>query len=59
MVPGNLTISRAARASKLLLAVMAGLDIHPDKFESVLDAFREEQLYACFSSMIKESYGKY
>ena len=50
--------TRGARACTLMLAVMAGLDIHPDKFESALDAFREEPVYAEFSSMIKETYGK-
>ena len=55
---GNVTTSRAVRASKLMLAVMAGLDIHPDKFESALGVFREEPVYAQFSSMIRETYGK-
>ena len=55
---GNVTISRVVRASKLLLAVMAGLDTHPDKLESVLGAFREEHVYAQFSSVINESYSK-
>ena len=55
---GNVTTSRAVRASKLMLAVMAGLDIHPDKFESALDVLREDTVYAQFSSMIKETYGK-
>ena len=49
---------RGARACTLMLAVMAGLDIHPDKFESALDIFREEPVYAQFSSMIRETYGK-
>ena len=52
---GNMTTSRVVRASKLMLAVMAGLDIHPDKFESALDVFRVEYVYAKFSSMIKKS----
>ena len=55
---GNVTTSRAVRASKLMLAVMAGLDIHPDKFESALDVFRDECVYAKFSRMVKESYGE-
>ena len=55
---GNATISRVLRTSKLMLAVLAGLDIHPDKFESTLDVFREEPVYAQFSSMIRETYGK-
>ena len=55
---GNATTSRAVRASKLMLAVMAGLDIHPDKFESALDVFREEHVYAQFSSMVKECNSK-
>ena len=55
---GKVTTSRVVRASKLMLAVMAGLDIHSDKFESVLDVFREDHVYAPFSSMIKESYGE-
>ena len=55
---GNVTTSRAVRASKLMLAVMAGLEIHPDKFESALDVFGEEHMYAQFSSMVKESYSK-
>ena len=55
---GNVTISRAVRASKLMLAVMAGLDIHPDKFESALDVFREEHVYTQFSSMVREAHGE-
>ena len=55
---GNVTTSRVVRASNLMLAVMAGLDIHPDKFESALDVFRDSDVYALFPSMIKESYGK-
>ena len=57
---GNTGTSRAVRASKLMLAVMAGLDIHPEKFESTLNVFREEHvdIYAQLSSMIKETYGK-
>ena len=55
---GNVATSRAVRASKLILAVMAGLDICPDKFESALDVLRGEQVYAQFSSMIKESCGE-
>ena len=43
---GNVITSRAVRASKLLLAVMAGLDINPDRFESVLDVFKGEHVYA-------------
>ena len=48
--------TRGARACTLMLAVMAGLDIHPDKFESALGVFREEPVYAEFSSMIRETY---
>ena len=55
---GNVTTSRAVRASKLMLAVMAGLDIHPDKFENALDVFRDSDVYSLFPSMIKESYGE-
>ena len=55
---GNAATSRAARASKLMLAVMADLDIDPDKFESALDVFREEHVYAQFSSMIKMTHGE-
>ena len=32
----------ASRACTLMLTVMAGLDIHPDKFEGAMDVFREE-----------------
>ena len=53
---GNVTTSRAVRASKLILAVMSHLDVQPDKFESALEVLAEEHVYAQFSSMIKESY---
>ena len=56
---GNVTTSRVVRASKLMLAVMAGLEIHPDKFESVLKVFREEQVYIEFSGLIMDSFRKY
>ena len=41
---GNVSTSRALRVSKLMLAVMAHLDVYPDKFESALDVFREEMV---------------
>ena len=44
--------------SKLMLTVMAHLDVHPDKFESALDVFREELVYADFASLIASSIGK-
>ena len=56
---GNVTTSRVVRASKLMLAVTAGLEIHPDKFESVLKVFREEQVYSEFSELIMDSLCKY
>ena len=40
----NVTTSRAVRASKLMLAVMTGLAVHRDKFESALDVFGEEHV---------------
>ena len=55
---GNVSTSRALRVSKLMLAVMAHLDVHPDKFESALDVFREELVYADFASLIASSVGK-
>ncbi len=55
---GNVSTSRALRVSKLMLAVMAHLDVHPDKFESALDVFREEPVYAQFASLIASSIGK-
>ncbi len=55
---GNVSTSRALRVSKLMLAVMAHLDVHPDKFESALDVFREELVYADFASLIASSIGK-
>ncbi len=55
---GNVSTSRALRVSKLMLAVMAHLDVHPDKFESALDVFREELVYAEFASLIASSIGK-
>ena len=55
---GNVTTSRVVRASKLMLAVMAGLDIHPDKFESVLAVLRED-VYSEFSGLIMDSFRKY
>ena len=56
---GNVTISRAARSSKLMLAVMANLDTQPDKFKSALDVFREDHTYAHISSMIEATQGQY
>ncbi len=55
---GNVSTSRVLRVSKLMLAVMAHLDIHPDKFESALDVFREKLVYAEIASMISLSFGK-
>ena len=43
--------------SKLMLAVMTHLDVHPDKFESALDVFREELVYADLASLIVLSVG--
>ncbi len=53
---GNVSTSRAVRVSKLMLAVMAHLDVHPDKFESALDVFREELVYAEIATLIASSY---
>ena len=53
-----MTISRAVRASKLMLAVMSALDNQPDKFKSVLDVFGEEQIYRKVFRQIMETYGK-
>ncbi len=55
----NVSTSRALRVSKLMLAVMAHLDVHPDKFESALDVFREELVYTDFASLIASSIGKW
>ncbi len=55
----NVTTSRAVRASKLILAVMTHLELHPDKFETALDVFREELVYSEFSTLIGASIGKY
>ncbi len=55
---GNVSTSRALRVSKLMLAVMAHLDVHPGKFESALDVFREEPVYSDFASLIALSIGK-
>ena len=41
-----------------MLAVMTHLNVHPDKFESALDVFREELVYAEVVSMISLSFGK-
>ena len=56
---GNVTTSRVVRASKLMLAVMAGLDVYPDKFESVLIVLREEDVYSEISGLILDSFRKY
>ncbi len=40
-----------------MLAVMTHLDVHPDKFESALDVFREELVYADLASLIVLSVG--
>ena len=55
---GNVSTLRALRVSKLMLTVMAHLDVHPDKFESALDVFREELVYTEVASMISLSFGK-
>ncbi len=55
---GNVSASRAVRVTKLMLAVMAHLDVYPDKFESSLDVFREKLVYAEVASMISLSFGK-
>ena len=55
---GNVTTSRAVRASKLILAVMTHLELHPDKFETALEVFREELVYAEFSTILTDSIGK-
>ena len=55
---GNVTTSRVVRASKLILAVMANLEIHPDNFESALDVFLEERIYADLSSLLRETASK-
>ena len=55
---GNVTTSRAVRTSRLMLAVIAGLDNHPDKFESALDVFRKEQVYTQIASIVEDSYGE-
>ncbi|XP_064401752.1 uncharacterized protein LOC135347643 [Halichondria panicea] len=47
-----LPCTRAVRVSKLMLAVITHLDVHPDKFESALDVFREKLVYAEVASMI-------
>ena len=54
---GNVTTSRAVRASKLILAVMTHLELHPDKFETALEVFREELVYSEFSTLIGASIG--
>ncbi len=56
---GNVTTSRTVRASKLILAVMTHLELHPDKFETALEVFREELVYAEFYTLIGSSIGKY
>ncbi len=54
---GNVTTSRVVRASKLILAVMTHLELHPDKFETALEVFREELVYFKFSILIGASIG--
>ncbi len=55
---GNVAISRTIRGSKLMLAVMAHLDVHPGKFEAALDVFREELVYTELADLIEQSYGE-
>ncbi len=55
---GNVSTSRVVRVSKLMLAVITHLDVHPDKFESALDVFREKLVYAEIASMIALCFGK-
>ncbi len=55
---GNVATSRTIRGSKLMLAVMAHLDVHPDKFEAALDVFREELVYTELADLIEQSYGE-
>lgn len=56
---GNVATSRTVRGSKLILAVMAHLEVHPDKFEVALDVFREELVYTELADLIKQSYGEH
>ena len=43
---GNVATSRTVRISKLLLAMMSHLDLHPEKFDSVMDVLKQELVYA-------------
>ena len=55
---GNVTTPRTVRISKLLLAMMSHLDLHPEKFDSVMDVLNQERVYARVSRDISETLGE-
>ena len=54
----NVATSRTVRISKLLLAMMSHLDLHPEKFDSVMDVLNQELVYARVSRDISETRGE-
>ena len=55
---GNVTTPRTVRTSRLLLAMMSHLDLHPEKFDSIMDVLNQELVYARVSRDISETRGE-
>ena len=55
---GNVTTPRTIRTSKLLLTMMSLLDLHPEKFDSVMKVLSQELVYARVSRNISETCGE-
>ena len=53
------TADRAVRCNKLLLAVMAHLEDHPDKFECVLEIFSQEPTLCTVAERVIKTCGKF
>ena len=56
---GNVAASRTVRISKVLLAMMSHLELHPEKFDSVMDVLNQELVYARVSRDISETCGEF
>ena len=55
---GNVTTPRTVRISKLLLAMMSHLDLHPEKFDSIMDVLNQELVDARVSRDISDTHGE-
>ena len=47
---------KATKTTELLLAVLAHLEVHPDKFQTVLDIFNREPPYRRVSNDMKKTH---